>query len=117
MTAEQGRAITAIEEQQKALGEFSAPWMVGEQLKEICTREPDKAELIAHDLTVPEMSLVNAEKKIKAWADKQKRTGGGVGVPPNVAEGILREFYGLGEAGKHAEAAGAGVSLNLDDFM
>lgn len=116
MTATQKMAFDIIAEQQKSLGEFSTPWMVGEQLKEICTREPDKAELIAQDLAIPEMSLVNAEKKIKAWADKQKRTGNGVGVPPNVAEGILREFYGLGKPGERAATPG-GVSLALEDYL
>jgi len=66
---------------------------------------------------VPEMSLAHAEKKIKAWADKQKRTGGGVGVPPNVAEGILREFYGLGKPGERRSNDSAGVSLDLADFL
>jgi hypothetical protein len=116
MTAAQERAFNIIAEQQKSLEEFTTPWMVGEQLKDICIREPDKAELISQDLAVPEMSLVNAEKKIKAWADKQKRTGGAVGVPPNVADGILREFYGLGEPGERA-SAGAGVNLDLADFL
>lgn len=116
MTQEQIKAISAIEEQQKAVGEFTTPWMVGEQLKDICTREFDKAELIAHDLTVPEMSLAHAEKKIKAWADKHKK-GNSVGVPPSVAEGIIREFYGLGKPGERVAVESAGVSLDFDDFM
>ena len=40
------------------------------------------------------MSLANAEKKIKAYADKHRK-GNFACVPPNVAENILREFYGL----------------------
>jgi hypothetical protein len=115
------KAIELIERQQAGI-ENTAPWMVGEQLKDICRREPASAGLIAHDLTVPEMSLTAAEKKIKIWADTQKKRGGGcVCVPPNVAEGILREFYGLaqgnGDKTGIPSAAGMGLNLNLEDFL
>ena len=86
-----------IEAQQKGK-ENTAPWMVGEQLKEICSREPLAAELVEKDLAVKEMSLEACEKKIKEWADKHKKGGCAV-VPPNVAEKIIREFYGIPEPG------------------
>ena len=87
-------ALQAIEEQQKEVKEGSAAWMVGEQLKDICRREPKSAELIAQDLQVKEMSIFEAEKNIKAFADKN-RTGTFACVTPVEAEQILREFYGL----------------------
>ncbi len=68
--------------------------MVGEQLKDICRSEPHSAELVAQDLDVPEMSLANCEKKIKAYADKHRK-GNFACVVPSVAERIIREFYGL----------------------
>lgn len=86
-----------IEAQQKGK-ENTAPWMVGEQLKDICHAEPESAEIVAKDLEVAAMSIVECEKKIKAWADKQARKGNCVCVPPNVAEKIIREFYGLPNA-------------------
>lgn len=89
------KVCALIEEQQKGK-EGTAPWMVGEQLKEIAEREPACAELLAQDLTVEAMSIVAAEKKIKAYADGHK-TGNFACVTPKVAEGILREFYGLPE--------------------
>lgn len=92
MTEYQEKALRLIEEQQKAVKEGSAPWMVGEQLKDICRREPASAELIGQDLTVKEMSITEAEKKIKAFADKHK-TGNSACVTPMQAEKILREFY------------------------
>ena len=88
------QAIAAIEAQQKEVKERRPQWMVGEQLKDICRREPASAELIAQDLTVKEMSITEAEKKIKAFADKHK-TGNFACVTPMEAEKILREFYGL----------------------
>jgi hypothetical protein len=113
MTQAQEKAIYKINEFQKPLGEYSTPWMVGEQLKEMCAKSAADAEIVMQDLDVPDMSLVHAEQKIKAWADKQKHSGGGVGVPPNVAEGLLREFYGLGKPA----AAGDALSLDLADFL
>ena len=77
--------------------ENTAPWMVGEQLKDICRREPKAAELVDRDLDVKEMSIVECEKKIKAYADSHKKGSCAV-VPPNVAERIIREFYGIPEA-------------------
>lgn len=90
------KAIAAIEEQQAKVKARSAPWMVGEQLKDICRHEPACAELIAEDLEVKEMSITEAEKKIKAFADKNK-TGNFACVTPMEADRILREFYGLPE--------------------
>ena len=79
--------------------ENTAPWMVGEQLKDICRREPLCAQIVLEDLASPSMSLEACEKKIKAWADGQKNGKSCVCVPPNVAEKIIREFYGLPTAG------------------
>ncbi len=106
--------IIEIEKQQQGK-ENTAPWMVGEQLKEIARREPVSAELLAKDLTVSGMGIVDAEKKIKAYADKHKKGSCAV-VPPNVAEDILREFYGLPKGGAPAEEAMPGV-IDLADFL
>lgn len=77
-------------------GSARAAWMVGEQLKDICRMEPRSAELIAQDLENKDMSITAAEKKIKAFADKNK-TGNFSCVTPAEADRILREFYGLPE--------------------
>lgn len=90
----QEEAIRAIEAQQAEVKPRSPQWMVGEQLKDICRREPKSAELIAQDLKVADMSITAAEKKIKAFADKHK-TGNFSCVTPGEAEDILRKFYGL----------------------
>lgn len=58
--------------------------------------EPRSAELIAQDLENKDMSITAAEKKIKAFADKNK-TGNFSCVTPAEADRILREFYGLPE--------------------
>lgn len=115
-----------IEAQQKGK-EHTAPWMVGEQLKDICRREPGCAAIVAEDLQNKDMSLEACEKKIKAWADKHKKGSCAV-VPPNVAEEIIREFYGLPGAQPEAapvaaapkvkvESSGIGGLLSLEDFL
>ena len=53
----QAEAIQAIEAQQAKAKPRSPQWMVGEQLKDICRREPRSAELIARDLQVEAMSM------------------------------------------------------------
>ena len=88
------RAIAMLEDQQSKVQARSPQWMVAEQLKDICRREPYSAELIAQDLENPVMSITEAEKKIKAFADGHK-TGGFACVTPVEVENILRKFYGL----------------------
>ena len=113
-----------ITAQQKG-AEGTAPWMVGEQLKEICLAEPGAAELVSKDLDVKEMSLAACEKKIKAWADGHKKGNCAV-VPPNEAERIIRKFYGLSSAGATSSARRApspqgegsgGEIVDIADFL
>lgn len=118
------KAIAAIEEQQGRVKARSAPWMVGEQLKDMIRREPGIGELIAQDLTAGGMSLEKAEVKLKAFADKH-RTGNFACVTPAEAEDVLREYFGLPKAEEERIATapagprndeGAGV-IDLADFF
>ena len=94
-----------IEAQQKGR-ENTDVWMVGEQLKDICRTDPSCAAIVAEDLENKDMSIEVAAKKIKEYADvqKHKQKGNCVCVPPNVAEGIIREFYGLPSSAASAAA-------------
>ena len=109
-------AIRKLREQQHKVKEHSAPWMVAEQLMDLCRRESASAELIAQDLDNPEMGIVQAEKKIKAFADGHK-TGSFSCVTPSEAESILREFYGLGASGADPAGENPPKVLNLADFL
>ena len=105
-------AIERLRSQQSKVKERSPQWMVAEQLMDLCRAEPTCAEIIAQDLEVEAMSIIEAEKKIKAFADSHK-SGGFSCVTPAEADRILREFYGLpsrsgGETG--------GLGLDLADF-
>lgn len=113
----QNVAIAAIEAQQAKVKDRSPQWMVGEQLKDICRAEPRSAELIAQDLAVAAMSITEAEKKIKAFADGH-RVGNCACVPPAEADRILREFYGLDAAdGPAAPAPGLSGRIDPLDFL
>lgn len=84
--------------QQQEGQEGTAMWMVGEQLKEMCRADPACIHLLEQDLQVPEMSLAKAERKIEEYARKNKKGNQGC-CPPNEADRILREFYGLPKQG------------------
>ena len=88
-----------IEAQQKGL-EDTTVYMVGQQLKDICRSDPACAAIVAEDLQNKEMGIAACEKKIKAYADeiKAKKKVRAVGVSPDAAERIIRQFYGLPEA-------------------
>lgn len=83
-----------IAQQQKG-HEAQPRFMIGEQLKEIAAREPLCAEILEKDLTVKEMSLEAAERKFQEYSDKNHKGAKTFCITPIVAEGILREFYGL----------------------
>ena len=116
------QAVAKIEAQQDRVNSRSPQWMVGEQLKDICRHEPRSAELIAQDLENESMSITEAEKKIKAYADNHK-TGNFSCVTPMEADRILREFYGLPAATdafavqEPPQQPTAGKLVDLDDFL
>lgn len=112
-----------IEAQQKGV-ESTPAWMVGEQLKDICRHEPKCADIVAADLENEDMSIQSAAKKIKEYADSQKhkQKTNCVCVPPNIAEQIIREFYGLPSAETQSPEPSpandnTGGLLDLDSFL
>lgn len=111
-----------IEAQQKG-HENTDIWMAGEQLKDILRGDPSLSEIVDKDLDVKDMSLTHCARQIKAWADEQHKKAGGscVCVPPDVAEGIIRKFYGLPETGSVVSAPDPmleeDAALDLSDFL
>ena len=85
--------IAKIEAQQEKC-KNDAAFCVGEQLKDMARSDMAVAELLDKDLDIEDMSITNAEKKIKAYADGHRFGKCGF-VPPKEADRILREFYGL----------------------
>lgn len=60
--------LDKITAQQSQYKKGSAPWCVGEQLKDILRVQPDAAELVAQDLEQKGMGLADCEKQIAAFA-------------------------------------------------
>ncbi len=106
--------MTRLEEliaaQQKG-HEYEPRWTIGEQLKDIAARDPVAADLLEHDLEIPEMSLAAAEKKFKEYADKNHK-GTSFCISPSVADKLLHEFYGL-----PAPEAAAAPELPREDYI
>ena len=106
--------------------EGTAPWTVGQQLKDICRNDTACAAMVLEDLESEAMSLEACEKQIAKWAGQQRKKGQNcVCVTPEQAERIIREFYGLPEAQaapkpvaeqKKADA-GFGGMLSLEDLL
>lgn len=107
-------AIKKIEAQQQGK-EKTAVWYVGEQLKDICRESSHNAEIVGIDLNNPEMSIEKCERKIEEYARKHKNGSCGC-CPPNVADRIIREFYGIPTVEESAPAKQPDL-IDLADFM
>lgn len=88
-------------------------WCVGEQLKDICRESEHNADIVSTDLDNSEMSIAKCEKKIAEYASKHKNGNCGC-CPPNVADEIIRKFYGIPAPG---EAPTKTNVLDLSDFL
>ena len=119
-------ALDKIAAQQAKHRQGSAPWCVGEQLKDILRAKPEAADLVARDLDQNGMGLADCEKKIADFAQKNKQ--GNVGFcGPADADRIIREFYGLPDrsetpspiapAGTQAAAPTRRKIIRLEDFL
>ena len=105
-------AIEKISSQQKGLTENDRVYWVGEQIKDICRESEAIAELVADDLDNANMSIKNMEKKIEAYA----RSHGGC-TPPQAADKLIRDFYGLPPKGEAPPKPDTPKIINLEDMM
>lgn len=100
----------------------SCAYEIGEQLKDICRRDPACEKILLDDLQNPDMGLSAADKMLYDWGRNHK-VGNCCGISGRKAEELLREFYGLPAAGAAAPAVQAApvldgpFSLDLDDFL
>lgn len=101
-----------VSEQQKGKGKTPV-FYVGEQIKDICERDSKACEIVLQDLEKENMSISECEKKIHEYANKN----GGC-TPPQEADRIIREFYGISNSqtiGNMAEKPNDFVDLS--DFI
>ncbi len=112
---------TLIEKQQSGK-ENTDVFMVGEQLKDIGSESEHNAEILLQDLQIKTMDLVAGAAKLKDYADKNHGNAKCFCISPKVADGILREFYGLekpdvAERKPAAEAVQESGFIDLGDFL
>ena len=74
----------------------------GMQLMEIVGSDEKLAQLVCEDFA-NKRTLQECEKKIEAFAKAHKKSNRGC-CPPNRAEEIIREYFGLGSAEQPAKA-------------
>jgi hypothetical protein len=114
--------LRKVSEQQQGK-EFTDIFMVGEQIKDICRNNNQATELILADLNVFEMSIEKCAMEIKKEADRlhKEKKGSCICIPPDVAEGIIRHFYGIPEDSAECRTQSAEQSsdniIRLEDFI
>ena len=106
------KAIDRLTEQQQGLSENDKVYWVAEQIKDICKESETNAELVFQDLENEQMSVKAVEKKIEAYA---KQHGGC--TPPQVADKIIRDFYGLPPKGEVVATESAPKLIDINDFI
>lgn len=109
--------LFAIIQRQQEGHENEPRFMIGEQLKEIAAREPGVSEILLRDLEIPELSLEAAERKLQQYADQHHKGANCFCITPKVAEGILREMYGLTGGSVRETPASASPFLDLASFL
>ena len=110
--------LEKISEQQKGK-ENTDIFMVGEQIKDICRNNEKATELVVSDLDVPEMSLERCAAEIKKEADRlhKEKKGSCICIPPDVAEGIIRKFYGVPEDSVRSEVGSLKSENDSDNII
>lgn len=88
------KVIEAIEKQQEKLKKFSMAHTVGEQLKDILRDQPTASGIVLQDFENAGMGITDCEKKIADYASKHREGRAGC-CPPQEADRIIREFYGI----------------------
>lgn len=108
-----------IAEQQKGKEQL-AEYAIGEQLKEMAIKNPAYIDILKKDLSVDEMNLESAAKKLKEYADKNHGQERVFCITPIVAESILKEFYKLPDTSRDLkkDENTEGISyIDIGDFL
>jgi len=90
---------------------------VGTVLLKLCEGDPAAARLVEQDLENPDMSLDKCLETMRQTA-KKKQKAGCYYMPPEEAEKIIREFYGIPSAPRPAATVpkDSGI-LDITDLM
>lgn len=112
---------TAVQQQVKNEYEYSPVRGAGRQLMDIVGDDEAAAALVLTDFENG-LSVKGCEQKIKEWADKNHKGTTGW-VPPEIADGIIREYFGLHKTAAKTQREQPKVqrpkkkTLSLTDFL
>jgi|GEM_PF-3397174 len=96
--------------------EFSPVRMVGRQLMDIVGQNEQVAAVVLEDLKGGH-TVHKCEAEIYKWA-KAHKTGNRACCPPDIADGIIRKYFGLPENGeKTQQPKQKNKTINLTDFL
>ena len=112
-----------LENQLEKEYEYSPVRGVAKQLMDIVGQDEQAAATVLEDLKNG-LSIKGCESKIKAWVDKNHKGNSGY-CPPHIADGIIREYFGLMKAGTAVPATPQpvvkqkpkGKTIILEDFL
>ena len=104
-----------IEKQTEKEDEFSCVKTVGRQLAEIVGNNEQLAQLVCEDFANGQ-TVQKCEAKIEEFAKNHKKGNKGC-CPPDKAEEIIREYFGLGSASEQQAAAPTTVSAPKPKVM
>ena len=92
-------------------------YMIGEQLKDIASREPACIDILVQDLSVDGMKLEDAEKAFKKYADDNHGKAKCFCITPKIAEEILRKFYCLPESDASLSVEAKNDYIDIESFI
>lgn len=96
--------------------EFSPVRGVAHQLMDIVGQNEQTAAIVLEDLKGG-LTVKGCEQKIKAWVDKNHKGSSGY-CPPHIADGIIREYFGLGKQdAQPPQPKPKAKIINLEDFL
>lgn len=99
--------------------EFSPVRMVGRQLMDIVGQNEQAAAVVLEDLKGGH-TVQKCEAEIYKWAKAHKK-GNRACCPPDIADGIIRKYFGLPEDGEkpqqRPQPKQKNKTINLADFL
>lgn len=112
---------STVQQQVEKEYEYSPVCGVAHQLMDIVGQDEQAAAIVMEDLNGGR-TIQACEKEIKKWVDKNHKGNSGY-CPPHIADGIIREYFGLAKADAWPEPApqpkpkAKSKTINLADFL
>lgn len=108
-----------LENQLEKEYEYSPVRGVAKQLMDIVGSNEERAAVVLEDFAAGR-TVKKCEQEIKKWVDGHHKGNSGY-CPPDIADGIIRKYFGLPEAGEkpqqRPQPKRKNKTINLADFL